>query len=66
CANTKLTVEQIWSEEVKALVKKNTFQDWNAMASKYVHVAGGGSLYILMLIAVQNLRVPLGGVDGHT
>ncbi|EPS92951.1 hypothetical protein FOMPIDRAFT_39794, partial [Fomitopsis schrenkii] len=24
-----------------------------------------GSLYILMLIAVQNLHVPLGGVDGH-
>lgn len=28
--------------------------------------AYSGSLYILMLIAVQNLRVPLGGVDGHT
>ena len=24
-----------------------------------------GSIYILILVAVQNLRVPLGGVDGH-
>lgn len=24
-----------------------------------------GSVYILILIAVQNLLVPLGGVDGH-
>lgn len=34
----------------------------HALLTAYAYV---GSLYILMLIAVQNLRVPLGGVDGH-
>lgn len=24
-----------------------------------------GSVYVLILVAVQNLRIPLGGVDGH-
>ncbi|KAH9917570.1 uncharacterized protein B0H18DRAFT_883715, partial [Fomitopsis serialis] len=45
---------------------KRTFLDWIAMGSKFAFVAGGGSVYLLVMIAIQNLRVPLGAIDGHS
>ncbi|KAH9910448.1 uncharacterized protein B0H18DRAFT_1130110 [Fomitopsis serialis] len=47
-------------------VAKRTFLDWISQGSKFAFAAGGGSVYMLILIAVQNLRVPLGAVDGHS
>ncbi|KAH9906091.1 uncharacterized protein B0H18DRAFT_964817, partial [Fomitopsis serialis] len=48
----------IWRSQLshKNDVEKRTFLDWVAMGNKFAFVAGG----------VQNLRVPLGAVDGHS
>lgn len=43
--DSKLTLDKIWASKVKGsvpVVKKKTFQNWNAMASKFVHIAAGG------------------------
>ena len=46
--DAKLTIEKIWASKVKkrVAVAKNTFQNWNAMASKFAHVAAGGQYAI--------------------
>lgn len=41
---SKLSLDKIWASKVKGKtgVTKKTFQNWNAMAGKFVHVAAGG------------------------
>ncbi|KAH9910583.1 uncharacterized protein B0H18DRAFT_963097 [Fomitopsis serialis] len=67
-ADPDLTNTDIWRTELQTTtrVAKRTFLDWISQGSKFAFAAGGGSVYMLILIAVQNLRVPLGAVDGHS
>ncbi|KAH9924497.1 uncharacterized protein B0H18DRAFT_847061, partial [Fomitopsis serialis] len=64
-----LTTTDIWRSQLshKNDVEKRTFLDWVAMGNKFAFVAEEvRSVYLLIMIAVQNLRVPLGAVDGHS
>ncbi|KAF8421538.1 hypothetical protein L210DRAFT_3572568 [Boletus edulis BED1] len=44
----------------------STFMEWHAMGSKFAALAGGGSAYILILIAGLGLRVSIGSLPGDT
>ncbi|KAH9913032.1 uncharacterized protein B0H18DRAFT_960643 [Fomitopsis serialis] len=64
----KLTVAGIWRREfegVEGAPEKRTFQDWNTTGVKFARLAGGGSIYLLVLVAAQNLRVPLATANAH-
>ncbi|KAH9906101.1 uncharacterized protein B0H18DRAFT_1132018 [Fomitopsis serialis] len=64
----KLSVAAIWRDSFDGVdepPKVRTFQDWNTMGIKFTRLAGGGSLYLLVLVAAKNLRIPIGTSDGH-
>lgn len=63
CADTKLTVEKIWERKIKdrVSVMKNTFQNWNAMAGKFVHVAGGGEYSTQRSMSLHVCATDFGG-----
>lgn len=43
-----------------------TFTEWYGMGSKFAALAGGGSVYILILIAGLGLRVSIGSLPRDT
>ncbi|KAH9916433.1 uncharacterized protein B0H18DRAFT_1124231 [Fomitopsis serialis] len=68
--NKQQTVARIWCHKLKDIKKgpkpkKRTFQGWCSKGVKFARVAGGGSIYILVLIALQGLRKPFGDCDRH-
>ncbi|KAH9914039.1 uncharacterized protein B0H18DRAFT_960044 [Fomitopsis serialis] len=50
----------------KKMCSLKTLEKWNAMGCKFAQVAGGGTMYVLILIVLRNLRGKLGSMDGHT
>jgi hypothetical protein len=43
-----------------------TFAGWHALGSKFAAIAGGGTIYILILIAGLDLRVSIASMEGTT
>ncbi|KAH9912168.1 uncharacterized protein B0H18DRAFT_1127535 [Fomitopsis serialis] len=67
-SNKEQAVAEIWRRELKDVKKgpkKRTFQGWCSKGVKFARVAGGGSIYFLVLIALQGLRKPFGDCNGH-
>lgn len=47
-------------------VHERTFKQWIAWGTNFAAIAGGGTIYVLILIAGLNLRVSLAHFDGAT
>ncbi|KIK82189.1 hypothetical protein PAXRUDRAFT_83776, partial [Paxillus rubicundulus Ve08.2h10] len=69
-----LTPSEVFEQQIKPLNNnhnlrvpcQHTFLDWHAMGCKFAAVAGGGSIYVLVLIAGLGLRVGLSTMDDDT
>ncbi|EGO28246.1 hypothetical protein SERLADRAFT_434123 [Serpula lacrymans var. lacrymans S7.9] len=64
---TGLSLNGIYNQEIAYLSNKpskRTFQDWYFTGSKFAALAGGGSIYLLVLIASLGLRVSVAAMEG--
>ncbi|KAH9912170.1 uncharacterized protein B0H18DRAFT_961324 [Fomitopsis serialis] len=64
------TLKAIWTSQLQAntrrTISQRTFKNWNAMGCKFAWLAGGGTVYVLVLVVMRNLRTTIGTMDGHT
>jgi hypothetical protein len=69
---TGLTLKGIYRSEITnrpssaSRISYRTFLDWYAIGSKFVAIACGGSIYVLVLIAGLGLRVAIANMVGTT
>jgi len=62
-SETRLSLSDI-HKMIGCQVSLRTFSGWHAYGSKFSAIAGGGTLYILILIAGLNLRESLASMEG--
>ncbi|EGN97242.1 hypothetical protein SERLA73DRAFT_74955 [Serpula lacrymans var. lacrymans S7.3] len=64
---TDLSLNGIYNQEIAHLSNKPSkrmFQDWHSTGSKFAALAGGGSIYLLVLIASLGLHVSVAAMEG--
>ncbi|KAF8419826.1 hypothetical protein L210DRAFT_3765778 [Boletus edulis BED1] len=62
------SLSKIWRQELKDMPHQpelRTLKYWYALGSKYALLAGGGSVYLLILIAGIGLRTSIGKLSSH-
>jgi hypothetical protein len=69
CRQREVSLSGLYNSEVSHIqgISKpslRTFQTWLAAGNKYAAVAGGGSIYVLVLIAGLGLKASLDAMDG--
>jgi hypothetical protein len=64
---TSLRLKDIYkANAIELNVHERTFRQWVSWGTNFAVVAGGGTIYVLILIAGLNLRVSLAHFDGAT
>ena len=61
------SLQEVYDVEVAPLENKpsyRTFQHWYTRGTRYAAVAGGGTVYILVLVAGLGLRTSLASIPG--
>jgi hypothetical protein len=61
----RLNLKQI-HKSIGCQVSLRMFSGWHACGSKFAAIAGGGTIYILILIAGLDLRISIASMEGTT
>lgn len=63
-ASLRLIYKDDFSDEFKAKVTETKFREWHAARSKFLAIAGGGSMYALVLLAGLELKQSITTLKG--